>query len=145
MSLVEQERTIEIEASPKKIYEVLIDYENYPEWISDVNDAKIISKDSQGRGKIVEFFIKVLTQKMRYRLKYKYEKNYKLSWTFVEGDFKDIHGSYELEPIDKKTILVKYRLVIDSGMLIPSFAQNRINKTIARAALRDLKYKVESR
>jgi hypothetical protein len=79
---------------------------------------------------------------MRYVLRYSYSDD-ELSWDYVEGDLKEIRGSYALRSISAGTH-VTYNLAIDPGRLpLPGFVKARAAREITRIALKELKRRVE--
>jgi hypothetical protein len=80
---------------------------------------------------------------MRYILHYTYTDD-GLAWDYVEGDLRDIRGSYALEDLGGRT-KVTYNLAIDPGKLpLPGFVKARAAREITRVALKELKRRVES-
>lgn len=135
---------ITIAAPTQAILGVLTDFESYPQWARSVKDARIVQKDEEGRARTVEFTVSPgPLPRMRYVLRYTYEPA-GISWEYVEGDLRDISGSYELQPAAGGTEVV-YHLAIDPGMIpMPGFVKARAAREIARVALKELKKRVES-
>jgi hypothetical protein len=80
--------------------------------------------------------------KFHYVLRYEYGPD-RMSWTYVSGDVKDIHGAYVVEAKDGLTE-VTYELAIDPGhMAFPGFIKARATREITRVALQELKRRVE--
>lgn len=136
--------TIEIDASPAQVMDVLHDFESYPKWARSVKEATVLERDGSGRGSTVEFQVAPgLLPQVRYILRYDYSDN-ALAWDYVEGDLKDIRGSYSAESQGDKTV-VTYHLAIDPGKLpLPGFVKARAAREITRVALKELKRRVES-
>lgn len=134
---------IEINASPQAILDVLCDFEAYPGWARSVKSATVLERDGKGRAKQVEFEVTPGPMpKMRYVLGYSYAKN-QIVWDYVEGDLKDIRGSYDLESRGDATH-VTYHLAIDPGKIpLPGFIKARAAREITRVALQELKRRVE--
>jgi ribosome-associated toxin RatA of RatAB toxin-antitoxin module len=135
--------TIDIAAEPQRILDVLLDYESYPRWAKAVKSARILSSDEQGRAREVEFEVTPgPLPKMRYVLRYEYPEN-SIAWDYVEGDMREVKGSYVLEPRDGTT-KVTYDLAIDPGRIpLPGFVKARAAREISRVALKELKREVE--
>ncbi len=134
---------IEVDASSARVWEVLCDFESYPEWARSIRKATVIEKDDDGRPAKVEFNVAPgpLPQ-MRYILHYNYGDG-TLAWDYVEGDLRDIRGSYALEDLGDRT-KVTYNLAIDPGKLpLPGFVKARAAREITRVALKELKRRVE--
>jgi uncharacterized protein YndB with AHSA1/START domain len=134
---------IEIEADAARVYAVLCDFEAYPQWARSIRRATIVEQDQDGRPVKVEFNVAPgpLPQ-MRYVLHYNYA-DHTLAWDYVEGDLRDIRGSYALTDLGGRT-KVTYNLAIDPGKLpLPGFVKARAAREITRIALKELKRHVE--
>jgi len=135
---------ITIAAPSDAILDVLTDFESYPQWARSVKDARVLASDDAGRAATVEFTVTPgPLPRMRYVLRYTYEPT-GIAWDYVEGDLRDISGSYELQAGDDGTS-VTYHLSIDPGTIpLPGFVKARAAREITRVALKELKKRVES-
>src|SRR3954453_18449223 len=66
-------QTAEIDATPERCFEVLTDYERLPEWQGAVRSARVLERDEQGRGAVVEYVVDARVKTVRYRLKQVYD------------------------------------------------------------------------
>jgi ribosome-associated toxin RatA of RatAB toxin-antitoxin module len=135
---------IEIGTGAARILEILCDFEAYPEWARSVKEARIVERDAEGRPAKVEFRVAPgPLPEVRYVLSYTYAPD-GISWDYVEGDLKEVRGSYALEESDGVT-RVTYHLAIDPGRLrLPGFVKSRAAREITRVALKELKRRAES-
>ena len=135
---------IDISAGPAEVLAVLCDFEAYPEWARSVKTARIVAHDDQARPSQVEFRVAPgPLPEVRYVLAYTYNDD-GISWSYVEGDLKDVRGSYTVEGNDGSTH-VTYHLAIDPGRIpLPGFVMARAAREITRVALKELKRRVES-
>ena len=136
---------IDIDASPQRVLDVLCDFESYPQWARSMKQATVVERDDQGRVAKVEFHVTPgLLPEMRYVLRYTYSDD-GIAWDYVEGDLRDIRGSYTVEDGDTGAH-VTYNLAIDPGKLpLPGFVKARAAREITRIALKELKRRVEGR
>jgi uncharacterized membrane protein len=134
---------IGVDAAPDAILGVLVDFDSYPEWAKQVKSVKVLKKDRKGRAQQVEFEVTPgPLPKVRYVLSYTYSPD-GLSWQYVEGDLKDMHGSYRLTEQNDGTSVV-YELAIDPGRIpLPGFVKARAAREITKVALQELKRRVE--
>jgi len=136
-----------INATPQQCFDVVTDFERYPEWASDVKSATIVEHDEMGRGGDVTFRAAAMGRSTTYTLRYYYGSNpLRVAWRQTEGDItKKIEGEYEFAPVEggEKTEVV-YHLAADLAILIPGFVKRRAESRIVRAALEDLSSRVES-
>ncbi len=139
------EGSIEIEASPPEIMEVITDFESYPEWAEGIRSAKIERRDDQGRPAEVSFEFSAMGFDAAYTLAYEYEPDHGgVSWTTVEasGAVKDVEGQYALRAENGDTT-VTYRLAVEVGVPLPGFLKRRADKQAIKTALDGLKKRVE--
>jgi hypothetical protein len=137
---------ITVSSTPGRVLDVLCDFESYPSWARSIKEARVLERGTDGRATQVEFRVTAgPLGNMRYVLRYRYPPT-GLAWDYVEGDLKDIRGSYALEPVggDQDT-RVTYRLAIDPGKLpLPGFVKARAAREITKTALKELKKRVEA-
>jgi ribosome-associated toxin RatA of RatAB toxin-antitoxin module len=137
------EGSIDIKATPKEIMAVIGDFEAYPDWVGNMEDAEVLERDGRGRGSVVAFRLRTPVLAAEYTLQYRYEPRAGgVSWTYREGTLDDLSGSYDLEPLDDVT-RVTYRLDVELGMPLPGLLKRQAAKQIVRSALNDLKRRVE--
>lgn len=135
---------ISVAATPARCFEVVIDFEQYPEWARDVKQATIVSRDEEGRGSQVEFRAAGLGKSFHYTLQYDYSAAPEsLSWKLVEGDMlRRLDGSYRFEPEGDGT-KVHYDLTVDLSAPLPGLIKRRAAGMIMGTALRELKKEIE--
>lgn len=87
--------------TPQQFFELISDYEKYPEFLSEVKACKFIKTD--GGKKLVEFQVSVI-KTFTYRLWITEDAPKRLSWTLESGDFfKSSTGSWDLTDVGGKT------------------------------------------
>ncbi len=137
-------RSVEIDAPPQACFDALTDFERLPEWQGAVKRINILERDEQGRGTVVEYEVDAKVKTVTYTLAYDYsEAPEAFSWSLLDGDVKEISGSYRFDEFDDVTE-VQYEARIDPGFPIPAFLKRQGEKQLAKAALQDLKKRVES-
>jgi ribosome-associated toxin RatA of RatAB toxin-antitoxin module len=138
------EGSIEIEASPAEIMEVITDFEAYPEWAEGIRGAEVTERDAEKRPTAVAFELSAMGFDASYTLRYVYEGDERISWTTEEasGSVKDIQGGYELEALNGDTE-VTYRLTVEPAVSLPGFLKRRAERQALRAGLEGLKKRVE--
>lgn len=138
------ERQIVIARSPQECFDALVDFETYPRWQEPVKGCEVQSRDRDGRGRRVSFEVDAKGKPMSYTLDYSYESPHLISWTFVEGDVKDVTGEFVLEDRGDGTTLATCGLRIDPGASVPGKTASALNDQILRSSVEDLKARVES-
>ena len=75
-----------IRASPSYCYQVLTDFERYPEWAADIKAVSIDERDAEGRATEVTFRAAAFGRSTSYTLRYDYSAApSRLSWEQVRG------------------------------------------------------------
>ncbi len=137
--------TIDVSASAAEIFDVATDFDSYPQWNSNIKKTAVVKTDSEGRATEVWYKVDAKLKVLEYTLRYDYKKApASFSWDLKEGDVKKLKGSYTFDEFDDVTE-VRYEMEIDPGFPVPGFMKKQAEKQIARAALQDLKKRVESR
>jgi uncharacterized membrane protein len=137
------ERQIVIEGTPSQCFDALVQYESFPSWQRAVKSVDVRSRDSDGRGKEVEFEIDAKLKSIRYVLDYSYEAPHLVTWSYVEGDVKDVDGEFVLEDQGDGTTLATYALRLDPGLWMPGRLASMLNEQVMQGAMEDLKRRVE--
>jgi uncharacterized membrane protein len=136
--------SIDIEAGAEAIFEVATDFESYPEWNANIKKVEVRETDADGRPAKVWFKVDAKVKTVEYTLEYDYsDAPQSFSWDLVDGDVKQLRGSYVFDEFDDVTD-VTYELEIDPGFPLPGLLRRQAEKQITRGALQDLKKRVES-
>ena len=136
--------SIDVAASAADVFAVATDFESYPEWNESIQKVEIRDVDDERRATRVWFEVDARLKVVRYTLAYDYsDAPRSFSWDLVDGDVKELRGSYVLDELDDVTE-VRYELAVDPGFPVPGFLRRQAGRQIVRAALEDLKRRVES-
>ncbi len=136
---------IDIDSSAERIFEVATDFEAYPEWNPEVKQVRVDERDEDGNPTQVYFEVDARIRTVRYTLRYDYSsapESY--SWELVDGDVKELRGSYSFDEFDDTTE-VTYELELDPGFPVPGLLRRQGERQLKQAALDKLKQRVESR
>jgi ribosome-associated toxin RatA of RatAB toxin-antitoxin module len=136
-------RSAEVAAPPQACFDALTDYEVLPEWQRAVRAARVIERDAEGRGTVVEYAIDARFKTVRYRLRQIYDEPHRLASEYLGGDFRDFSGEWRFLALDRDRTRVELDLRIDPGRLVPGPLRSAISDAVMRRALRDLKAYVE--
>jgi uncharacterized membrane protein len=135
---------IEVSADPQHIYEIALDLEAYPDWISGMKEVEIVEEDEFGRPVRVDFRADAMIKEISYTLLYSYEMENGFSWTAEPGsDIKAMDGSYEFNELEDGSTEVLYALRVDTAFSVPGFLRRQAEKQIVSSALRGLKKRAE--
>ncbi len=137
--------SVQVSTSIGKCYEVVADFEHYPEWVSDLKEVIIRSVDGQRRPKEVAFRAAAFGRSTSYVLEYDYSNAPSVvAWHLIEGDLTTkLDGSYEFEALDDSLTEVTYTLEVELKVPLPGFVKRRAQSRIVHSALEDLKARVE--
>ena len=107
-------RQILVNASPSDCFDVIVDFEQYPQWAPDVKEARVLRRDASGAGGLVAFRAAAMGRSVTYTLKYFYGTNpLRVAWRLTEGDqVRHLDGEYELalSADDEAKTLITYSL-----------------------------------
>jgi carbon monoxide dehydrogenase subunit G len=139
------EGSIEIQATPEQIMEVIGDFASYPEWAEGIRSAQVQVTDDRGRATEVAFQFSAMGFTASYTLAYDYAEDHGgVRWTTKDasGAVKDVQGEYVLEVVNDDTE-VTYRLAVELGVPLPGFMKRRADRAAIKSALEGLKGRVE--
>lgn len=108
----------------EKFYEAIIDYKEYPNFVTGVSSIEVLEQDDQGAR--VQYFINLIKE-FSYIVKLDHIKPTKVSWTLESGDlFKSIEGSWELKELAPEKTEVTYTVAVDFKMFAPKMVVNKL-------------------
>ena len=111
-------RTEVVDVEINKIYDVLVDYAKYPEFVEGVNEINVISKNDTSAK--VEYSVSMI-KTFKYTLNIKQTRPTGLSWNLDSGDlFKKNDGEWKLKDLGNGKTEVTYTLDLDFKMFAPS-------------------------
>ncbi len=140
-------RTEVIEVPFRSLYDVVVDYERYPEFIASMKAVKVLGSTEDGR-KRVNFEID-LVKRIAYVVTIKEEITEQLGlasvhWTLESGDMiKKNTGGWYLKSLGPSKTEVRYELEVELGIPVPGFVMKglianslpeSINQVAKRAA-----------
>ena len=133
-----------IEASADDVRKVLFDIANYPEWSRSIKATKVESSDDQGRPLRIELTIEAGMLRDKATLDYNWSQApAEVSFSLVDADLlTQMDGKYTVKAIGDETE-VTYELESDVSMPIPKPMLESAEAGIIKAALEELKDKVE--
>lgn len=81
--------------TPEQFYKIVTDYENYPEFLSEVKECKVLKTESSR--KLVEYSV-TMVKSFKYNLWMTEKEPSMVSWEFASGDiFKTSTGHWKME------------------------------------------------
>jgi uncharacterized protein YndB with AHSA1/START domain len=145
MGLHWAENTIEIAASPDEVFDAITDYDSFPDWIGAVYETDVTERDKDGLGEVVKFVADGKVRKIRYTLRYHYDRPGRIWWDFLDGEgIKQMDGEWSIEE-DGQGAKATYKVGVDAGRGIPGPVVGRTNKQTIAAVNKELKAETERR
>lgn len=134
-----------INAPLNTCWNIVLDFENYPNWAKDVKEAVVLGRDAEGRATQVEYRASALGRSTHYTLAYDYSQApARLSWHLVDGDImRALDGAYSFVEVEGGT-QVFYELDIELVVPLPGFVKRRAEARILVEAVKELKARAES-
>ena len=120
-------RTIVINAPVEKVFDVITQYERYPEFLPEVKEVRVANR----QGSTLELHYKVdVVKTVRYSIRVTEERPTRMSWSFIEGEMmKDNKGSWVLEAQGEKQTKATYTVEMALGALVPKAIVNALVET----------------
>ncbi|MDX6617133.1 MAG: hypothetical protein QOD60_2224 [Solirubrobacterales bacterium] len=145
MGLHWAENTIEIAAAPDEVFDAITDYESFPDWITAVYETDVTEHNKDGLGEVVKFVADGKVRKIRYTLRYHYDRPGRIWWDFLDGEgIKQMDGEWSFEG-DGEGTRATYKVGVDAGRGIPGPVVGRTNKQTIAAVNKELKAETERR
>ena len=133
-----------IEASADDVRKVLFDIADYPSWSRSIKGTKVESSDDQGRPIRIQLTIEAGMLRDKPTLDYDWSQApEKVSFSLVDADLlTQMDGVYTVKALGDETE-VTYELTSDVSMPIPKPMLESAELGIIKAALEELKEKIE--
>lgn len=135
-------RSIVINAPPERVFDVVSDYERYPEFLSEVKSIRTSGR--QGNQVNIHYEVDVM-KRIRYTLRMTEDRPRGLQWTFVEGEvMKDNTGGWVLEPLPDGMTKATYTVDVALGLLVPRPLVTAMVESSLPKMLQSFKKRIES-
>jgi ribosome-associated toxin RatA of RatAB toxin-antitoxin module len=147
MASITGSSTAEIDAPLERVWEVVEDVEDAPNWQGGLKGLHALERDDEGRAIVCEADndAKVLTVKSTVR--FQYDGPMRLSWSQEKGQLKSVDGRWELEDLGDGRTRATYALEVDPGrrlgMLVRGPLVDALRDMLAGARAGELKKRVE--
>lgn len=146
MSVQRAERTTEIDAPRAVCFDVLLDFDSYPDWQPALKSATVHERDAEGRGSLVEFTADAVVRQIHYTVRYHYAVPERMWWELVEGTVKSGDGEFELEEHGHPgRTRATYRLESDLGFYVPGPLLRKGTELLMEGVIAGLKRTAETR
>lgn len=103
--------------TPKEFYDIVVDFEKYPEFLNEVKKVKITKKS--GSEVDMDYTVSVI-KTFSYKVKAELKEPNSVKFHYTEGDvFKSMNGSWDIQPEGKDKCKVTYKVEANFGLLVP--------------------------
>jgi uncharacterized membrane protein len=110
--------SVEIDAPLERVWEVVEDVLDAPNWQGGLDGMRALEHDDAGRPTLVETENDIKVRRITARVRFSYEGPTRLSWDQVKGDMKSVRGSWELEDLGGGRTRATYTLDADPGRVL---------------------------
>jgi coenzyme Q-binding protein COQ10 len=130
--LVSQE--VIVDAPIERLYDVIVDYARYPEFVPGIRGCRVVSTDPEKR---VEYELDLGVKRLRYTLRHVEERPRKVTWSLVSGEMMKVsNGSWELTPEGEKTrARYSVEVRIAKPPLVPQVVVDKMSDELNKVAL----------
>lgn len=144
---------VTIDAPPDRVWDVLADFESYPDWMPQTTEVTVLEVDERTRtvALTLEFNL-VITKKVGYTIEYRDRGNHRMEYSLVDGDFSRNEGYWVVHPHGADRSILYYANYVDytSMNLLRAFLKRQPSLELALGAsgvaviVRSVKERVES-
>ncbi len=137
-------RSITVNVPPEKLFDVIVDYEKYAEFLPEVKKVKVDA--GQGTIKEVTYTVDIKAKVITYTLKHTAEKPGKVAWTMIKGEMmKGNDGTWILKPgAQPGTTDATYNIDLKLSSLVPGFIEKALAEQSLPGLLANFKKRAES-
>lgn len=123
-----------IEAPLEKVFDIVADYERYPEFVPGIRSCKVRSANGE---KHVEYELDLGVRRIRYVLRHEEQRPTRVAWSLVSGDMMKVsNGSWELAAEGGRTrALYSVEIQITRPPLVPQMIVDRVSDELTRIQL----------
>lgn len=122
-------QSIQIKAPVKTVYDCVVDFESYPQFLSDMKEAKI----GWCEDKKMEVHFKInLIKEIAYTLRIELDPPHGVYWKLKSGDWmKKNSGSWELKALGESLTEARYSIELDFSLWVPkAITQTLVEKNL---------------
>ena len=132
--MAEVAKEIVIDAPLERFYDLVVDYERYPEFVPGIKRCRILGA---GADKRVEYDLDLGVKRIRYVLRMVEERPTRVAWSLVSGEWMKVsNGSWSLSDAGGRTrALYTVEIQIARPPLVPQAIVDRVSDELTRIQL----------
>ena len=141
--MAQASRSVTVNVPPEKLFEVITDYEKYPEFLPEVKKVKV--EFGAGNVKEVSYTVDIKAKVITYTLKHTARPPDELAWTMVRGEMmKGNDGTWMLKPgAQAGTTEATYTIDLKLSSLVPGFIEKALAEQSLPGLLANFKARAE--
>lgn len=137
--------SIDIEAELGHVYDVIGDFDSYPEWLDEFRAAEVVETRDDGWADKVRFTMSSMGLTIHMTLVYTYT-DARMSWSLVEADMMSRNdGAYDMVDNGDGTTTLTYELLIETNVPLPGMVRKRLARKTVHDSLKAIKERAEAR
>lgn len=135
------EHTMDVNAPPAVLFDIITDYERYPEFLDGFKSAKVLER---GEGYAIARFTLDLIKTVHYTIRLTEKKPDSVSWTLVESNLLKVNnGGWTLVELPGGRTRVTYRLEVGIGRFVPKMITDRLSGSTLPVTMKAFKERAE--
>lgn len=136
------EKTIIINAPPNVVYDVIVDYEKYPEFLDEMDEVKILKRN----GNVVDAeYTANVVKRVSYSLRLTGTPHTSVRWSLLKASFmKSNDGGWTLEDLGDGRTKATYGLEVRVSRLVPNRIVDMLTVKTLPKTLEAFKKRAES-
>jgi carbon monoxide dehydrogenase subunit G len=139
--------TAEIDAPIDRVWALVEDVEQAPEWQGGLKAIRALERDDDGRVVLCESASDAKVRTINSTVRFAYDAPTSLTWSQVKGEVKSVEGRWDLEDLGDSRTRATYSLDVDLGrmlgMVIRGPLVDLLRDMLAGARARELKQRIE--
>jgi uncharacterized membrane protein len=148
MGLIKGDRSVEVDASIERCFEIAANIEAAPEWQGSLQDVEVLERDTDKRATLVETKSDAKVKSVRALLRFSYDEPKRIEWVQEKGETKSLRGWWDFEDLGGGRTRATYALEADPGrvlgMLLRGPAEAAVRDFLLGGAADGLKRQAES-
>lgn len=137
------QESIDIDAALGTVYDVVGDFESYPEWLDEFKSAEVLATLDDGWAEKVRYELSTMGITLKMTLAYTYTDT-RVEWVLEEGDMMSKNdGAYDMVDNGDGTTTLTYDLTVQTSVPLPGMVRKRIAKKTVTDSLNAIKKRAE--
>ena len=134
------QQDVQISVRPQDFFKVIVAYEEYPDFLSDMETVKLLSRNNNTAE--VQFTVNLI-KRVTYTLILTEDEPNSVSWRLKEGPFKISNGRWTLTETPDGNTHALYDIEVKVAAFVPKSVSSRIVGKTVPALLQSFKARAE--